>query len=111
MSNVNAVIRAVDVGYGNTKYIRDVVDGRAVADHFPSIVNRPSVSKASFQESPDIYQVMTNRNRYEVSLGINAAGREHIMHENCIKTDDFMASSRTGNLLENASYYYGICAI
>ena len=57
MNNINPVIRAVDVGYGNTKFIRNIVNGRAEADHFPSLVNRPSVNKNSFQESPDISQV------------------------------------------------------
>lgn len=93
MNNIKPVIRAVDVGYGNTKFIRNIVNGRAEADHFPSIVNRPSVNKGSFQESPDIYQVVVNGNRYEVGPGIDAAleGGVRIMHENYIETEDYMA--------------------
>lgn len=93
MTNLNPVIRAVDVGYGNTKYIRDVVNGKAVADHFPSIVNRPSAKNASFNESPDIYPVVVNDNHYEVGPGIDAVleGGVRIMHENYIATEDYMA--------------------
>ncbi|HDY85317.1 MAG TPA: PRTRC system protein D, partial [Methylophaga sp.] len=91
--NKTPVIRAVDVGYGNTKYIRNVIDGIAVADHFPSIVNRPSVNKNSFQESEDIYQVVVNGNNYEVGPGVDAAleGGVRIMHDNYIETEDYMA--------------------
>ena len=91
--NKTPVIRAVDVGYGNTKYIRNVIDGIAVADHFPSIVNRPSVNKNSFQESEDIYQVVVNGNTYEVGPGVDAAleGGVRIMHDNYIETEDYMA--------------------
>ena len=93
VNNIKPVIRAVDVGYGNTKFIRNIVNGVAEADHFPSIVNRPSVNKGSFQESPDIYQVIVNGNRYEVGPGIDAAleGGVRIMHENYIETEDYMA--------------------
>lgn len=93
MNKVKPVIRAVDVGYGNTKYIRDVVDGLAVADHFPSIVNRPNVNRRSFEESADIYQVMVNGNQYEVGPGIDPAleGGVRIMHDNYIETEDYMA--------------------
>lgn len=93
MLNETPVIRAIDVGYGNTKYIRSVENGQAVADHFPSIVHRPAGGKPSFNESPDIYEVMVNKTTYEVGPGVDAAleGGLRIMHENYIETEDYMA--------------------
>lgn len=93
MSNNKAVIRAIDVGYGNTKYIRTIENGEVIADHFPSIVHRPNGGKPSFNESPDIYEVEVNNATYEVGPGIDAAleGGIRIMHENYIETNDYMA--------------------
>jgi plasmid segregation protein ParM len=93
MSNTTPVIRAIDVGYGNTKYIRTVENGQAIADHFPSIVHRPAGGKPSFHESPDIYEVVVNKTTYEVGPGVDAAleGGLRIMHDNYIETEDYMA--------------------
>lgn len=93
MSDTKPVIRAIDVGYGNTKFIRSVVDGQAQADHFPSIVHRPAGGKPSFNESPDIYAVEVNKTTYEVGPGVDAAleGGIRIMHDNYIETEDYMA--------------------
>lgn len=87
------VIRAIDVGYGNTKYIRTVENGIAQADHFPSIVHRPAGGKPSFDESGDIYEVEVNGSAYQVGPGLDAAleGGVRITHENYIETDDYMA--------------------
>lgn len=94
MQNKKPVIRAIDVGYGNTKYIASSINGQAVADHFPSIVHRPSDDEdGSFAESPYIYRVTVEEQVYHVGPGLDAVfeGGVRTLHENFIETDGYMA--------------------
>ena len=92
-TKTNPVIRALDVGYGNTKYIVSVNNGEAIAAHFPSIVHRPSQIAASLSESPSIYQVEVNGNHYHVGPGLDAVfeGGVRTLNDNFIDTDGYMA--------------------
>lgn len=92
-TNLYPIVRSVDVGYGNTKYIQDVINGKIVARHFASIVHRPSSDNGSFPDSRDIYPVTVDGKHYEVGPGLDSAleGDVRVLHDNFIDTDDYMA--------------------
>lgn len=96
MSKENPVVRAIDVGYGNTKYISAVNGREYVPAYFPSIVHRPVGQKeGSFPDGPGIYSVEVNGKLYQVGPGLDAAleGDVRVLHDNFIGTDDYMALS------------------
>lgn len=89
----NLVIRSIDVGYGNTKYVKTVIDGKIIADHFPSLVNKVSNHRLSISDSPNIYTVEVDGTSYEVGPGLDPAleGGMRILHDNFIDTEHYMA--------------------
>jgi len=93
MDTLDPVIRAIDVGYGNTKYTTAVHDGQTSAAHFHSIVHRPSPIEGSFSESDQIYDVVVRGERYQVGPGLDVVweGGVRTLHDNFIETNGYMA--------------------
>jgi len=87
------VIRSIDVGYGNTKYIESVSDGIVNTKHFASIVNKASSQQVSITDVSDIYTVEVDGTEYEVGPGLDPAleGDMRILHDNFIDTEHYMA--------------------
>lgn len=93
MHTSDPVIRAIDVGYGNTKFTTSVNNGSAVASHFSSLVHRPNGAVGTFSDSPDIYRVEVNNEIYEVGPGLDVVfeGGVRTLHDNFIDTNGYMA--------------------
>lgn len=93
MSNTKPVVRSIDVGYGNTKFIKKDVGGQMIADHFPSIVNTVTTDRDSITDTPNVFVVEVDGTKYEVGRGLDAAleGNMRILHDNYIDTDQYMA--------------------
>ena len=93
MSNTKPVVRSIDVGYGNTKFIKSIVDGQINADYFPSIINTVTTDRDSITDTPNVFVVEVDGTKYEVGRGLDAAleGNMRILHDNYIDTDQYMA--------------------
>ena len=96
---MDLVIRAVDVGFGNTKYIRSVIGGEIRCSNFPSIAYpsmRDPASLPGFERRKTV-AIPINGLFYEVGPDIALAAdafRATQMHDRYIETPEYMALLR-----------------
>lgn len=95
MNHSDYTIRSIDIGYGNTKFVKAIAaDGGPITDHFPSIVHRPSGSRQSITDTSDgIYKVIVDGIAFDVGPDLSASfeADHRVLHDNFIDTSHYMA--------------------
>jgi plasmid segregation protein ParM len=98
------IVRAVDVGFGNTKYVSSVVNGEIRCASFPSVAypSKRDLSAVPLAERRKTVALPINGLFYEVGPDVGLAAdtfRATQMHDNYIETPEYMA------LLRGALHY------
>lgn len=98
--NATPVVRAVDLGFGNAKFVIDHPPGGAIqCRSFPSLAPSAARSTVSggFLENPDTVVVESQNRRYEVGpgVGVTRDGCDHrILHHDYMRTPEYLALMR-----------------